>query len=274
MQRKHVLAYLLFSLFLFFLLGSCFGPSSEELSKLASEKQYGELGGRTAAMLAKGIDAEPLFYRAVALEGLHRDVEAYHVLNLYFAMAEKESRHLEEAHRMMTTLALEAGRPQQCIASALWLEGRSLLGQAQAKAYYQSLQAMGEIGEAARVFSQYMKESISSYAYAEMLLGSFSLALTTSASSSSSSYSQWEELEQVFSILSLEERLTLLQKVASVTVSGDRATLLLSLATPLEQAFEGSPLLRQVYSLLETLYGYADLRVQGRKYSTLANNFR
>ena len=175
---------------------------------------------------------------------------------------------------MMTTLALEAGRPQQCIASALWLEGRSLLGQAQAKAYYQSLQAMGEIGEAARVFSQYMKESISSYAYAEMLLGSFSLALTTSASSSSSSYSQWEELEQVFSILSLEERLTLLQKVASVTVSGDRATLLLSLATPLEQAFEGSPLLRQVYSLLETLYGYADLRVQGRKYSTLANNFR
>ena len=228
-------------------------------------------------MLAKGIDAEPLFYRAVALEGLHRDVEAYHVLNLYFAMAEKESPHLEEAHRMMTTLALEAGRHQQCIASALWLEGRSLLGQAQAKAYYQSLLAVGEIGEAARVFSQYMKESISSYAYAEMLLGSFSLALTTSASSSSSSssssYSQWEELEQVFSILSLEERLTLLQKVASVTVSGERATLLLSLATPLEQAFEGSPLLRQVYSLLETLYGYADLRVQGRKYSTLANNF-
>ncbi|MDY0288050.1 MAG: hypothetical protein RBR15_04420 [Sphaerochaeta sp.] len=270
MQRKHVLAYLLFSLFLFSLLVSCFSPSSEQLSKLATEGKYRELEGRTASMLAKRIEAEPLFYKAIALEGQKRGVDAFHVLNLYFAMAEKESRYLVEAHRMMTSLALEAGRPQQCIASALWLEELSLLGQVQAKAYYQGLLAVGGIGEAARVFSQYLKESISSYAYAEMLLGSFSVA---SPPSSSSSYSQWEELEQVFSTLSLEERLTLLQKAASVTVPGERATLLLSLATPLEQAFEGTQTLKQVYTLLETLYGYADLRVQGRKYSTLANNF-
>jgi|GEM_PF-7006177 len=258
MQRKHVLAYWLFSLFLFFLLVSCFVPSDSDLSKLSAEAKYGELERKTATMLTKRIEAVPLFYRAVALQQFDKREDAFHVLNLYFGMAKEDDQHLVEAHRMMCSLSLEAGNPDKGISSARWLEDRSLLEEAEAQAYYQALQIVGQSAEAARVFSQYLKETIEPYAYAEMLLNSGSPR---------------ESLAEAFAPLTLRQQLTLLQRAASVTISRERATLLLSFATPLEQAFEGSVELFQVYSLLEALYGYADMRVQQRKYNSLAQNF-
>ena len=259
MQRKHVLAYLLFSLFLFLLLPSCFSPSSGELSKLVSEARYGELERMTATMLAKRIDAVPLFYRSVALQQLDRGEDAYHVLELYFGMAKQEDQHMVEAHRMMCSLSLDANNPDKSISSARWLQERSLLEEKEAGSYYQALLMVGDSIGSARVFAQYLKDTIEPYAYARMIL---------------SSGSSREKIEEAFSPLSGKQQLSLLQSAASDTLPQERVTLLLSFATPLEQAFEGSVELVQVYRLLETLYGYADVRVQQRKYSSLAQNFR
>ena len=259
MQRNQVLAYLLFSLLLFFLLSSCFVPPERELSKLASEAKYEELAMKTATMLSKRIDAVPLFYRSVALQQLDREEDAFHVLNLYFGMAKIEDEHLVEAHRMMCSLSLAVANTEKCIASARWLEERTLLEDAEAGMYYQALLTQGKSLEAARVFEQYLKDTIEPFAYAQMVL---------------SSDGSMKRLEEAFAPLSLAQQLTLLQSVASGILSQERATLLLSLATPLEQAFEGSVDLVQVYRLLASLYGYADVRVQQRKYSTLAQNFR
>lgn len=259
MQRKHVLAYLLFSLFLFLLLSSCFSPSSGELTKLVADARYGELERLTASMLAKRIDAKPLFYRSVALQQLDRKEDAYHVLNLYFGMAEGDDEHLVDAHRLMSSLSLEVTNPIKGIASARWLEQLSLLTEKEAQAYYQALLMAGETTEAERVFAQYLKDTIEPYLYAKMVLGSFS---------------DTKKIEEAFASLSQQDKLRLLQSIASVTLGQERAHLVLSLATPLEQAFEGRVELVQVYRLLETLYGYADVRVQQRKYSSLAQNFR
>ena len=259
MQRKQVLAYLLFSLFLFFLLSSCFVSPSRDLSRLASEGKFAELEKKTATMLFDRIEAEPLFYRGVALQQLDYQKDAYHVLNLYFGMATKDDEHLTEAHRLMCSLALEVGNPLQGISSARWLEERSLVEETEARAYYQALLMVGESAEATRVFQLYLKSTIEPYAYAQMVVGSLT---------------DTEKLEEAFAPLSLQQQLTLLLSVASDTVSQERATLLLALATPLEQAFEGSVELVQVYRLLEALYGYADVRVQQRKYRTLVQNFR
>lgn len=258
MHRKHVLAYLLFSLFLFLVSVSCYLPSSGGLSKLASEGKYDELLEKTAAMLAKDLKAEPLYYRSIALQQREEALEAFHVLHLYFAMAKEDDQHLVGAHRKMCSLALEANKPQMAISSARWLEERNLLEEADARPYYQGLLQVGDRSEATRVFSHYLKDTIEPYAYAEMLL-------ITPLSG--------EKLVLAFSNLSHQEQLSLLQSAASDSLNLERATLLLSLATPLEQVFEGSPELRQVYRLLAILYGYADLRVQGRKYSSLAQNF-
>ena len=257
MQRKYVLAYMLFSLSLFLFFVSCFSPSSGELSKLASEQRYAELAKKTEAMLARRITSEPLYYRSLALQASEPE-EAFHLLNLYFAMAKGDDQHVEGAHRLMTTLSLETKAVPKLIRSARWLEERSLLSRAEAGPYYQGLLLAGEGEEATRVFAQYLKDTIDPYTYAEMLLRS--------------SLSE-EKLTEAFAVLSFHERLTLLQRAASDRVNPEKATLLLELAIPLEQAFEDSPYLGQVYRLLEILYGYADLRVQGRKYSTLAQNF-
>ena len=258
MQRKHVLAYLLFSLFLFLVFVSCFYPSSGELSKLAKEGEYDSLAKKTETMLARRIASEPLYYRSLALQESDSE-EAFHVLNLYFAIAKGDDQHLEGAHRLMIPLSLEANVPHKLIASARWLEERSLLTTVEAGPFYQGLLLAGESEEATRVFAHYLKDTIDSYTYAGMLL----------LSSSSE-----EKITQAFSILSFQEQLTLLQSAASDRVNPEKAAFLLLLAGPLEQAFKDSPYLGQVYSLLEVLYGYADLRVQGRKYSTLAQNFR
>ncbi len=210
-------------------------------------------------MLSRRIEAEPLFYRGVALQQLDKYEDAFHVLNLYFGMAKGDDEHLIEAHRQMCSLSLEAGYPTKGIFSARWLEERSLVGAAEAKAYYQALLMVGDSVGAARVFEQYLKDTIEPYAYAQMVL---------------LSGNSIEKLEEVFAPLSYQQQLSLLQSVASDTLAQERATLLLSLAIPLEQAFEGSEALALVYRLLETLYGYADVRVQQRKYSTLAQNFR
>ncbi len=258
MQRKKVLAYLLFSLFICTLLTSCYVPSSGELSKLAGEHRYAELERKTETMLSKRIGSVPLFYRAVALQGLDKSEQAYHVLNLYFAMAEDDDERLEEAHRMMCSLALEAGAPNRTLGSARWLEGRSLLEERSAGSYYQALLMLDQKVEASRVFHLYLKDTIDAYSYAQMVL----LSLT-----------EREDLEASFAPLAPNQQLTLLQSVASGTLSQQRATLLLNLALPLEQAFEDKGELSQVYRLLQTLYGYADMRVQQRKYTTLSQNF-
>jgi hypothetical protein len=259
MQRKHILAYLLFSLFLFFLLSSCFVSSSGDLSRLASEAKYGELERKTATMLSTRIDSETLFYRGVALQQLNKQEDAFYVLNLYFGMARKDDQHLVEAHRMMCSLSLGVTMPIKGITSARWLEERSLLEETEASAYYQALLMIGDSAEAARVFELYLKDTIEPYAYAQMVLGSLS---------------DGGKLQEAFAPLSLHQQLTLLQSVASGTLAQERAILMLFLATPLEQAFEGRVELAQVYRLLEALYGYADVRIQQRKYSTLAQNFR
>lgn len=262
MQRKIVLAYLLFSLFFFLFIlffVSCFAPSSGVLAKLADEGKYVQLEQKTATMLAKRIGAEPLYYRALALHQGEEAQEAYHILHLYFAMAKGDDQHLESAHRLMSSLALEVDRPALGIASARWLQERNLLQEVEARAYYQGLLALDEQAEATKVFSEFLAGTIDTYAYAEMLLN-FSASEQT--------------IVETFSTLSSHEQLRLLQSVASDTVNYARAIFLLSLATPLEQAFEGSPELGQVYHLLATLYGYADKRVQGRKYTTLAKTFR
>ena len=259
MQRKHVLAYSLFSLFLLILLSSCFVSPTRVLSRLASDSRYDELERKAATLLTKRIDAEPLFYRSLALQQLKREKEAYPVLTLYFAIAKADDQHLADAYRLMCSLSLKADDPLACIGSATWLEGKSLLEEQEAKAYYQALLMTGDKIEAARVFSQYLKNTIEPVAYAEMVLRSITEKV---------------KLEEAFFPLTLQEKLTLLQSISSDTVSSERATLLLSLATPLEQAFEGRAELGQVYGLLQTLYGYADIRVQQRKYSTLAQNFR
>ena len=207
-------------------------------------------------MHERSIDAFSLFYRAFALQQLDRGEDAFHVLNLYFGMAKDDDEHLVDAHRMMCSLSYD---PLKVIGSARWLVDRTLLEQEEAQAYYHALSMIGERAEAERVFELYLKDTITSFAYAQMIL---------------TSSSDIQKLEQAFVPLAPEESLTLLQSVASGTVSQEKATLLLSLATPLEQAFEGKAELVQVYRLLETLYGYADVRVQQRKYSTLAQNFR
>ncbi|MGB4408277.1 MAG: hypothetical protein WBI82_15565 [Sphaerochaeta sp.] len=259
MQRKHVLAYLLFSLFLLFLLSSCSASSSRDLIRLASEAKYEEMEKKTATMLSKRIETVPLFYRGVALQQLDRKEDAFYVLNLYFGMARKDDQHMEEAHRMMCSLSLGVSMPIKGITSARWLEERSLLEESEASAYYQALLMIGDSVEAARVFELYLKDTIEPYAYAQMVLGTLT---------------DREKLQKAFAPLSTLQQLTLLQTVASDTLAQERATLLLSLAIPLEQAFEGRAELAEVYSLLEALYGYADVRVQQRKYSTLAQNFR
>ena len=256
MQRKHVLAYLLFSLFLVFLLGSCFLSSNGVLAKLVEQGRYEELERKTATMHQRSIDASSLFYRSVALQHLERGEDAFHVLNLYFGMAKEEDEHMVEAHRMMIFLSYDLVK---VISSARWLEERSLLEQEGAQVYYQALSMIGESIEAERVFDRYLKDTITPFDYAQMIL---------------SSSEDIQKLEQAFATLGPEEKLTLLQSAASGTVSLDKATVLLSLATPLEQAFEGNAELVQVYRLLETLYGKANVRVQQRKYSTLAQNFR
>lgn len=259
MQRKYVLAYLLFSLFLVFLLCSCFLPTSKDLSRLASEAKYVELEKRTASMLSKRIDAETLYYRSLALDRLHEGEHAYHVLNLYFGMSKEDDRYMVEAHRLMCSLALEVSNPAQVIANAQWLENRSLLQEDEAESYYQALLLVGQNAEASKVFELYLQGTIAPYAYAQMVLGT---------------HSDKEKLEEAFAPLTHQEQLTLLQSITSDIVLPERATILLFLATPLEQAFEGSADLVQVYSLLATLYGYADVRVLQRKYSTLAQNLR
>ena len=259
MQRKHVLAYLLFSLFLFFLLSSCFLSSSGDIARLALDERYGELETKTAKLLSRRIEAEPLFYRVVALQQLDREEEAFYVLTLYFGMAKQEDQHMVEAHRMMCSLSLAANNPDISISSARWLEERSLLEENEAGSYYQALLMVGDSIGSARVFAQYLKDTIEPYAYARMIL---------------SSGSSREKIEEAFSPLSGKEQLSLLQSAASDTLPQERATLLLSFATPLEQAFEGSVDLVLVYRLLEALYDYADLRVPQRKYNTLAQNFR
>ncbi|MBI9093291.1 MAG: hypothetical protein JEY71_00265 [Sphaerochaeta sp.] len=258
MQRKHILAYLLFSLFLFFLLSSCFLSSSGDGSRLASEAKYGELERKTALMLSKRIEAEPLYYRGVALQQLDRKEDAYHVLKLYFAIAKGDDDHLVEAHRLMCLLSLDANTPLSGISSGRWLEERMVLEERETRAYYQALLMIGDSREAARIFELYLKDTIEPYAYAQMVLGTLP---------------DREKLQKAFVPLSPLQQLTLLQSVASDTLDQERATLLLSLAIPLEQAFEGRAELVQVYSLLQALYGYADVRVQQRKYSTLAQNF-
>ncbi len=180
------------------------------------------------------------------------------MLNLYFGMAKGDDQHLEEAHRMMCSLSLDAGNPAKGISSAMWLEEHSLVGEPEAKAYYTALLMVGDSAEAARVFDQYLKDTIESYAYAEMIIASAT---------------DRNKLESAFAPLSPHQQLRLLQIAASDTVLQERATLLLPLAIPLEQAFEGSAELVQVYNLLGTLYGYADVRVQQRKYNTLALSF-
>ena len=256
MQRKHVLAYLLFSFFLFFPLCSCFLSSNGELAKLVEQGRYEELERKTATMHTRSIDAFSLFYRSVALQQLDRGEDAFHVLNLYFGMANEDDEHLAEAHHLMCSLSYD---PYKVVSSARWLEERALLEQEDAQGYYQALFMVGEKLEAERVFEEHLKDTIKPFAYAQMILGSST---------------DIQKLEQALSSLSLQQKLTLLQSVASGTVSQERAILLLSFATPLEQAFEGKAALVQVYHLLETLYGYADVRVQQRKYSTLAQNFR
>ncbi len=258
MQRNKVLAYLLFSLFLCALLISCFVPSSEELSRLADEHRYAELERKTETMLSKRIGSVPLFYRALALQQLDRSEQAYHVLNLYFAMAKEDDERLEEAHRMMCSLAIEVEKPNKTLGSARWLVERSQLEERDAASYYQALLMLDQSVEASRVFQLYLKDTIDAYSYAQMVL----LSLTDR-----------EELEASFAPLTPNQQLTLLQSVASGTLSQQRATLLLKLALPLEQAFEDKGELSQVYRLLQTLYGYADMRIQQRKYTTLAQNF-
>lgn len=259
MQRKHVLAYLLFSLFLFFLLPSCLVHSSGDLFKLASGAKYEELSKKTAQMLAKRIEAEPLFYRSIALQQLHKDEEAFHVLNLYFGMAKIDDKHLTDAHRLMCSLSLKAARPDKGISSSRWLESKSLMGEREAGLYYQALLMTGDTEGAARVFVQYLEDTIEPYAFAKMLL---------------LSGTERDKIATAFSRLSFQEQLTLLESIASDIISVEKANLLLHLATPLEQAFEGGVELGRVYRLLENLYGYADMRVQQRKYNTLAQNFR
>jgi len=259
MQRKHVLAYLLFSLFLSSLLSSCFLPSSGNLTRLALDAKYGELEKKTAKLLANRIEAEPLFYRGVALQQLDRNEEAFHVLDLYFGMAKKEDGHLADAHRMMCSLSLENGKPAKTISSARWLQERTLLDEPEAQAYYQALLMIGDSEGSQRVFERYLKDTIEISDYARMLLASGSPR---------------EKLAEAFAPLSSQQQLSLLQSVASDTLSQERANVLIPLAIPLEQAFEGSADLVLVYRLLDALYGYADLRVQQRKYSTLAQNFR
>ncbi len=259
MQRKHVLAYLLFSLFLIFLLSSCSASSSRNLIRLASEAKYEEMERKTGSMLSKRIEAVPLFYRSIALQQLDRKEDAYHVLKLYFAIAKGDDDHLVDAHRLMCLLSLEVNNPLSGISSGSWLEVHLLLEESETRAYYQALLMIGDSVEATRVFELYLKDTIEPYAYAQMVLGTLT---------------DREKLQKAFAPLSTRQQLTLLQTVASDTLAQERATLLLSLAIPLEQAFEGRAELAEVYSLLEALYGYADVRVQQRKYSTLAQNFR
>ncbi len=258
MQRKHVLAYLLFSLFLCFLLSSCFVSSSRNLSRLSSESKYGELEKKTAIMLSKRIDAVPLYYRGIALQQLDRQEEAYHVLTLYFGMAKTDDEHLEGAHRLMCSLSLEVNNPLSGITSGRWLEERLLLEETEARTYYQALLMIGANSEATRVFELYLKDTIDPFSYAQMVIGSLT---------------DREKLQDALAPLSPQQQLTLLQNVASDILAQEKAILMLSLAIPLEQAFEGKAELAQVYRLLETLYGYADVRVQQRKYSTLAQKF-
>ncbi len=256
MQRKYVLAYLLFSLFLFFLLSSCFAPSQRKLAELSGQGKYEELESKTATLHRRSIDAVSLYYRSLALQQLDRKEEAFHVLRLYFGFAKEDDEHLSDAHRMMCCLSLD---PETTLSSGLWLEQRSLLDEQASRAYYQALLTVGDDAEATRIFALYLRGTITPFAYAQMVL---------------TSGSDMQSLEDAFAPLALGEQLTLLQSVASGTVSQKRAMLLLSLATPLEQAFEGKAELVQVYRLLETLYGKADVRVQQRKYTTLAQNFR
>ena len=258
MQRKHVLAYLLFSLFFIASLSSCFIPSSRGFSKLASEGRYEELEQKSAALLFRRIEAEPLFYRALALYQTGESEDAFHVLNLYFAMAKTADPHMIDAHRMMSILGFDAKNPHRSIVSAKWLQERGQLHETEARSYYRSLLAVGDTAEATRVFDTFLKDTINAYAYAQMVIGT----LTDSF-----------KLEEAFAPLTAKEQLTLLQSITSDIVLQERATLLLPLATPLEQAFEGREELAQVYSLLASLYGYADMRVQQRKYNTLAQNF-
>lgn len=255
MQRNRTLAYLLFSLFL--LLASCGISPAPGFSRLADGGKFAELEQKSAKALSKRIEAETLYYRAVALEGLARHDEAFHLLSLYFAMASAKDANLVVAHRLMCRVATEAKEPEKVLSSARWLDSLSLLEREQVELYYQALLMTGNVDEATTIFTRFLKDTIEPVAYARMLLAS---------------EAEEKKVVEAFSFLHPLEQLTLIQSSASDTVSPERAKFLLSLAIPLEAAITDSSYTVQIYGLLADLYGYADLRVQARKYSTLAQN--
>lgn len=258
MQRKRILAYKLLSFFLICTLISCSAQQDKELAKLAQKGNYQELSRRTSALLQQSVRPTVLYYRALALYEQGLDEQAYFVLKLFLSTSDTQDTYLSKAHEMILTLALQRDDLSTVLSSARYLEEHGILHAEGAQAYYQALTLTEQDSEAFRIFEQYLKDTISPFDYAEMIVRSSH---------------DWDTITAAVGLLTKDEQLSLLQNITSDTVRFDSVATLLSLATPLEQAFSGQERLGEVYRLLRDLYGLSDMRVQQRKYSTLSDNF-
>jgi tetratricopeptide (TPR) repeat protein len=245
---------LLFSLFVF--ASGCKKDSMQTLRLSFEEQDYEKTVEIAQALLEKSINSEYLFWEAKANSLLGNTTEAYSELSLHLAMIDGNSDSWQEANELMCRIGLQVGQYNRVVESARTLEQLGVLQGAFPQYYYQALVALKQSEQANEVFARYLKGTIDSYQYAKMLI-----AAKANAGS----------LGEAFSVLSPDEQLALLEFAASDTVTLDYANGLLKLAIPLEQSFTGKAELKRVYLVLENLYGFANQRVQQRKYGTLAN---